>query len=74
MLERSESRCIDKNAVVACPAVNFVPRRAYLGCPDCRYYDGLCVLGKEGNWSQRYGIRCNHPIERRTQHFDVLEG
>lgn len=74
MLEISESRRIDKNAVVACPAVSFAPRRAFKACPDCRYFAGLCVLGKVGRWSERYAIRCNHTIERRTQHFEVLEG
>jgi len=74
MLEKAETTEIDKAAVVACPALNFSARRAFLACPSCKYFDGLVMLGEAGKWSDRYAIRCAHVIERRTQHFEVIEG
>ncbi len=63
---------ICKNAVVSCPIKDFKPRRAS-NCEKCEHYQGLAVMGVEGNWSDKYAIRCNHVIERRTHNLEIIE-
>jgi len=64
---------IDQNAVIPCPAVGFKPRRAYRSCQNCEYFEGFAKMSDVGNWSEQFAIRCAHPIERRTQHIEVIE-
>jgi hypothetical protein len=63
---------IDPAAIVPCAALGFKPRRA-LACKRCEYFQGLAVMGLAGDWADRYAIRCNHVIERRTQIIEVIE-
>ncbi|MCH7882792.1 MAG: hypothetical protein IIB69_14760 [Proteobacteria bacterium] len=64
---------IGPHAVIGCPLKGFKPRRAARSCPECVYYNGLGRMGVEGDWSAQYAILCAHPIERRTQHIEVIE-
>lgn len=77
MLPISDNRDIGPAAVVSCPKVNFKPRRACKCCPGCEYFDGLGMMASDTEaayeWSDIYAIRCTHPIERRTQYFEVIE-
>jgi len=75
MLKRVELEIPD-NVVISCPEVDFKLRVALDACTHCKYYDGLGVITIDMSlpWYKRYAIRCNHPIERRTQPAILREG
>lgn len=63
---------IPEQAIMACPAVGFKPRRAKV-CAECPHFQGIGQMSHEGAWHKQFAIRCAHVIERRTQIVDVIE-
>ncbi len=65
---------IDDKAIIPCPILTFRSKYAR-SCVNCEYFDGLGVMCEDESllWSQRFTIRCTHPMERKTYIHEVPE-
>ena len=60
---------IDGRVIVPCPEKDFKPRRAAVACPKCKHFKGIGLMSAEADfeWHQKFVIRCEYIMERRTQ-------
>ena len=64
---------IDEDVLIKCPVKDFAYRKASIVCPQCAGFMGVAKIGEEGNWPQKYVIRCAAMIERRTMIIEVVD-
>ncbi len=59
---------IPENLTMRCPKIRFNKQSAHL-CNGCEHFNGLGMMSPDlkRTWAERWAIRCNHIIERRTE-------